>query len=101
MQLSIFVNNLYDYQLNWNTQSPMTIINLRTSADNNPGTACLIIILTLFSIEDILPYKIGLCVTSAVAFCALVFGMIMYARRKNILKKVKQPCCKGKGQEGS
>lgn len=50
-------------------------------------------------IEDILPYKIGLCVTSAVAFCALVFGMIMYARRKNILKKVKQPCCKGKGQE--
>lgn len=79
----------------------MTIINLRTSADKNPGTACLIIILTLFSIEDILPYKIGLYVTSAVAFFALVFGMIMYARRKNILKKVKQPCCKGKGQEGS
>lgn len=33
--------------------------------------------------EDILPYKIGLYVMSVVAFCALVFGMIMYAKRKN------------------
>ena len=77
----------------------MTIINLWTSADKNPGTVGLIIILTLFSIEDILPYKIGFYVV--VAFCALVFGMIMYAMRKNILKKVKQTCCKGKGHEGS
>ena len=61
----------------------MTIINLWTSADKNPGTIGLIIILTLFLIEDILPYKIGLYVMSVVAFCALVFGMIMYAKRKN------------------
>ena len=78
----------------------MTIINLWTSADKNPGTVGLIIILTLFSIEDILPYEIGFYVI-LVAFCALVFGMIMYAMRKNILKKVKQTCCKGKGHEGS
>ena len=78
----------------------MTIINLWTSADKNPGTIGLIIILTLISIEDILPYKIGFYVMIVVASCALVFGM-MYAMRKNILKKVKQTCCKGKGHEGS
>ena len=79
----------------------MTIINLWTSADKNPGTVGLIIILTLFSIEDILPYKTGFYVMIGVASFALVFGMIMYAMRKNILKKVKQTCCKGKGHEGS
>ena len=43
---------------------------------------------------DVLPYKIGIASMGFVTLVVLVFELIMCARRKEVLERVKKNCCK-------
>lgn len=43
---------------------------------------------------DVLPYKIGLAFMGLVTLCVVVFEIIMCAKRKEVLERVKENCCK-------
>ena len=43
---------------------------------------------------DVLPYKIGLASMGFVTVVVLVFELIMCAKRREVLERVKESCCK-------
>ncbi|KAL9980733.1 hypothetical protein ACROYT_G009369 [Oculina patagonica] len=46
---------------------------------------------------DVLPYKIGIALMGFVTLIVVVFELIMCAKRKQVVEKVKESCCKKEG----